>query len=773
MATVSANHYGAYTHQHGPQQIASQQNPAAPVQSQPLAPRTQAPPTQPPQQKQAGNYRHAPVVVNDIIEDQTTYRLSGILKRYKTGNVLGRGGFAKCFHLTSLDTGREYAGKVIPKANLTSESAKAKIHAEIRIHRSVQHKHVVRFERYFDDGQNIVMLLELCRQQTLMELSKARGTLTETEVQYFLWQIVDVVHALHSHRIIHRDLKLGNLFLDENMNIKLGDFGLAARLDSLDQRKRTICGTPNYIAPEIISDKTGQGHSFEVDTWAIGVIAYTLLFGKPPFETQCIKATYQKIRENSYTFPDHTYVSPAAKDFIASTLRSSPSDRATLAQLRSHPFFTQSPFPTTMPPSIRHTPYPFVHHHQCAVMGKPLSPPNFIPQAMCPLPVIDAADAKTAATAPAAAPAVAAKPAAPVAPAAANPYSDENMITPTAAQPAIAKSAPVLNKPTRPLAPLSTATANVNTQPVAVAPYEAPKPVAQPIAQPVAPVAEDLTDLAARLQNVRLDAAIDEPVQTATRKSVEADFPVETKAPAGIPAPSPSPAPVEQEEVEDVQDERGLMRLCSDLWVNLWVDYSNKYGLGYILSNGSCGVHFNDYSKMVLHANGKDVQYIAKNWDAAPGEPSTILEYFVLAQPPAHLNKKATLLHHFLRYLLSHNHAHAPEPGSPDYLTFTDEFDYEHREEHALPHVRSWVRTEHAIVFRLSTRITQLIFFDETELMLNTETRVVTYTDKAKQRTAYYLDEVFDVPRPDLHKRMKYAKQIMQQGYQRPAENQQ
>jgi len=101
---------------------------------------------------------------------------------------------------------------------------------------------------------------------------------------------------LQSNRVIHRDLKLGNLFLSEKMELKLGDFGLATKLEFDGEKKRTICGTPNYIAPEILDGKIG--HSYEVDTWSLGVVIYTLIIGKPPFETPDVKSTYKKIRSN-------------------------------------------------------------------------------------------------------------------------------------------------------------------------------------------------------------------------------------------------------------------------------------------------------------------------------------------------------------------------------------------------------------------------------------------------------------------------------------------
>ena len=96
------------------------------------------------------------------------------------------------------------------------------------------------------------------------------------------------------------------------MEIKLGDFGLATKLDFDGDRKRTICGTPNYIAPEILENKEA-GHSYEVDIWSLGVITYTLLIGKPPFETNDVKATYKKIKLNQYSFPEGVSISQEAK----------------------------------------------------------------------------------------------------------------------------------------------------------------------------------------------------------------------------------------------------------------------------------------------------------------------------------------------------------------------------------------------------------------------------------------------------------------------------
>lgn len=95
---------------------------------------------------------------------------------------------------------------------------------------------------------------------------------------------------MQNERIIHRDLKLGNLFLSDKLQIKIGDFGLATKLSFNGERKKTKCGTPNYIAPQILDDS--KTHSYEVDIWSTGVIAYTLLVGRPPFDSNDVKNTY-------------------------------------------------------------------------------------------------------------------------------------------------------------------------------------------------------------------------------------------------------------------------------------------------------------------------------------------------------------------------------------------------------------------------------------------------------------------------------------------------
>ncbi len=145
----------------------------------------------------------------------------------------------------------------------------------------MRHPNIVEFHRAFTFKESTFVVLELCSSGSVMDMVKKRKCLSLPEVRRFTMQLCGAVKYMHARNVIHRDLKMGNLFLDRNMNLKLGDFGLAAILVSPREfeaisrgamsRRTTLCGTPNYIAPEIL-EKGKNGHDHKVDIWAIGVI---------------------------------------------------------------------------------------------------------------------------------------------------------------------------------------------------------------------------------------------------------------------------------------------------------------------------------------------------------------------------------------------------------------------------------------------------------------------------------------------------------------------
>ena len=183
----------------------------------------------------------------------------------------------------------------------------------------------------------------------MSDLIKRRKRLHEVEARYYIYQLIKAVQYIHSRKVIHRDLKLGNLFLTEKMGLKVGDFGLAAQVFFQGERKRTVCGTPNYLAPEVLDAE--RGHSYEVDWWGIGVILYTMLNGRPPFESQEVKYTYRKIKSASFSFPENVTFSQYAKDFIKKCLVVDTAKRMNLQEMLEHDFISLTPVPEQIPVS--------------------------------------------------------------------------------------------------------------------------------------------------------------------------------------------------------------------------------------------------------------------------------------------------------------------------------------------------------------------------------------------------------------------------------------
>ncbi|KAI8913706.1 kinase-like domain-containing protein, partial [Entophlyctis helioformis] len=278
----------------------------------------------------------------------TLHDASGTRSTFKVGHLLGEGGFARCFAVTDQD-GNRLAVKVVHKPSLKSTKQRNKLLSEIKIHKSLSHPGVVKFHHVFEDDVNVYMILELCENRTLADMLKKRKRLTELEVRYYMHQLLDSIRYMHRHGVIHRDIKLGNLFLAKNMSLKIGDFGLAAVIKHDGERKKTICGTPNYIAPEVLFNK--EGHSFEVDVWSLGIVMYTLVIGKPPFQTNDVNSIYERIRENNYEFPPSIPISNDVRTIIQSLLNSNPEHRPSIDDVLEHPFFASEPIPIQIPVS--------------------------------------------------------------------------------------------------------------------------------------------------------------------------------------------------------------------------------------------------------------------------------------------------------------------------------------------------------------------------------------------------------------------------------------
>lgn len=278
---------------------------------------------------------------------------------YQRGSCIGEGGFARCFQVND-GNGEIYAAKTLAKAALTNDKTRSKLITEIKIHRAMKHPNIVRYVDCFEDDKNVYVLLELCSNQSLADMIHHRRNITETEARYFFVQILGAVSYMHCRGIVHRDLKLGNIFLDKDMNLKVGDFGLAAKIDSKTPRRYTICGTPNYISPEILVRP--HAHGFASDMWALGIILYAMLVGRPPFQDRNVDQIYESIKHHASCFPDpplhalagaHHNVSTEARDLITCLLDPNPDKRPTIEQCLTHEWLTQGSFISGIPQGAR------------------------------------------------------------------------------------------------------------------------------------------------------------------------------------------------------------------------------------------------------------------------------------------------------------------------------------------------------------------------------------------------------------------------------------
>jgi len=259
---------------------------------------------------------------------------------YVVGKKLGKGGFAVCFEGRTQSTSELFALKVV-RAKVEQKKMMEKFRTEMQIHAKMQHPNIVEFYRAFSIDAHTYVVLEMCDNGSLTDMVKARSCLSLPEVRRFMIQICGGVKYMHKRNVIHRDLKMGNVFLDANMNIKIGDFGLAAVLADDQDRRTTLCGTPNYIAPEILSKSGARGHDSKVDVWAIGIICYAMLMGTPPFQSRTQQEIYSKLRNLDYEWKvdSKNHIPQDAKDFVAACLNLVATDRPEMDDLVEYDFF--------------------------------------------------------------------------------------------------------------------------------------------------------------------------------------------------------------------------------------------------------------------------------------------------------------------------------------------------------------------------------------------------------------------------------------------------
>jgi len=261
--------------------------------------------------------------------------------------VLGRGHFAVVRRAVCKKTGDTVACKEIDKSKVERDET---IENEIKILRETDHPRIVKMRGVYNSKDSLFIVMDLMSGGELYDEIINRETFTETEAAYVILQLLEALVYLHAKGFVHRDLKLENLLLvsKNSLEIRVADFGLSRHLDP-DSRANTACGTPFYVAPDILlaDDDTG-GYTEAVDQWAVGVILYILLSGRLPFsggnDEDNDEALFANILEAKLVWksPQFDVVSDSAKDLISKLLVAEPEKRLTAAQALVHPWVTQN-----------------------------------------------------------------------------------------------------------------------------------------------------------------------------------------------------------------------------------------------------------------------------------------------------------------------------------------------------------------------------------------------------------------------------------------------
>lgn len=224
-----------------------------------------------------------------------------------------------------------------------------RIEREISYLKLLRHPHIIKLYDVIKSKDEIIMVIEYAGKE-LFDYIVHRGKMPEDEARRFFQQIIAAVEYCHRHKIVHRDLKPENLLLDDQLNVKIADFGLSNIMTDGNFLK-TSCGSPNYAAPEVISGKLYAGP--EVDVWSSGVILYVMLCGRLPFDDDFIPALFKKISNGVYTLPN--YLSAGAKNLLTRMLVVNPLNRITIHEILEDEWFKQDIQDYLIPPDVPKT----------------------------------------------------------------------------------------------------------------------------------------------------------------------------------------------------------------------------------------------------------------------------------------------------------------------------------------------------------------------------------------------------------------------------------
>ncbi|OWM65921.1 CBL-interacting serine/threonine-protein kinase 24 [Punica granatum] len=261
--------------------------------------------------------------------------------KYQVGRTVGEGTFAKVKFAQNTETGESVAMKILAKSTILKHRMVDQIRREISIMKIVRHPNIVRLHEVLASRTKIYIILEFVAGGELFDKIVHQGRLSENESRKYFQQLIDAVSHCHGKGVYHRDLKPENLLLDVYGNLKVSDFGLSALPQQGVELLHTTCGTPNYVAPEVLSQRGYDGAA--ADIWSCGVILYVIMAGHLPFEETDLPSLYKKINAADFSCP--YWFSPSAKLLIENILDPNPTTRIKIDGIKKHPWFRQNYVP--------------------------------------------------------------------------------------------------------------------------------------------------------------------------------------------------------------------------------------------------------------------------------------------------------------------------------------------------------------------------------------------------------------------------------------------
>ncbi|KAG7582314.1 Protein kinase-like domain superfamily [Arabidopsis suecica] len=266
------------------------------------------------------------------------------LGKYELGRTLGEGNFGKVKFAKDTVSGQSVAVKIIDKSRIADLNFSLQIKREIRTLKMLKHPHIVRLHEVLASKTKINMVMELVTGGELFDRIVSNGKLTEIDGRKMFQQLIDGISYCHSKGVFHRDLKLENVLLDAKGHIKITDFGLSALPQHFrdDGLLHTTCGSPNYVAPEVLANRGYDGAASDI--WSCGVILYVILTGCLPFDDRNLAVLYQKICKGDPPIP--RWLSPGARTMIKRMLDPNPVTRITVVGIKASEWFKHEYIPS-------------------------------------------------------------------------------------------------------------------------------------------------------------------------------------------------------------------------------------------------------------------------------------------------------------------------------------------------------------------------------------------------------------------------------------------